>query len=303
MRDRKRDATLTRREFLALSGGSAAALSLAGCGYGGHYPIDVGVGIGIGFPIYYKVSAQQLEADPAGTLYALDPAARTAARLAPDGSPVWSTPPDSMGMPSGIAFGADGRVYVADLGRHEVRVLAPDGGEIGRIGAFGGGPEEFRCPQDVVMDARGWLYVCDGHNHRVHVLDADGGFVDALGAPGTGDGELQGPCALALDPTGALHVVDAGNRRIVVFDRDGHFARTYGGPGASEVIQPRDVAIDGAGVRYVVDGVARCVQAFDALTESAVSCVAPELPDGRPALALRASVNPAGGLFLYGKPA
>jgi DNA-binding beta-propeller fold protein YncE len=293
------DGKFSRRRFLAVTGGGAAALTLSGCGCGDcGYWFPIEVGIGIGFPIYYSIGAVQLETDAGGTRYALDPLERTAARLGVDGTPVWKTPHDSMGMPAGIAFGSDGRVYVADLGRHEILVLAPDGSVLGRIGRFGTGPGEFSSPCDVLVDARGWLYVCDSNNHRIQVLDADGNFVDAWGAPGSGPGELNGPCAFALDGTGALHVVDAGNRRIVVFDRDGRFARTYAEAGTCEVVQPRDIAIDRAGVRYVVDGVSRVIQAFDAVTESALSHVVPALPDGRPVVPMRASINPAGGLFL-----
>jgi DNA-binding beta-propeller fold protein YncE len=212
-----------------------------------------------------------------------------------------------MGMPAAVAFASDGRIYVADLGRHEIRVLDPDGKEVGRIGTFGPGAGEFRVPSDLVVDTLGWIYVCDSHNHRIQVLDANGGFVDEFGTAGgvagdPGAGALNGPCALALDPTGAIHVVDAGNQRIVVFDRDGHFVRTYGHADQSSLLQPRDIVIDAAGGRYVVDGVARCVQSFDALLETPGACLAPVFEDGREAIPLRASLNPAGGIFLYGKP-
>lgn len=294
--------TLTRRQFLAVSGSSAAALTLAGCGGGGYgYPIEVGVGVGIGFPIYYWKTVH-LEADPQGTLYSLDPAARSVSRLAPDGTPRWTTPPDSLGMPAGIAFAPDGRAYVADLGRHEIRVLDPKGAEIGRIGAFGEGSGEFRVPHDVVMDARGWLYVCDSHNHRIQVMDVDGNFVDALGYQGSGEGALSAPCAMALDAAGSLHVVDAGNARVVVFDRNGRFSRVYAQAGVGRLVQPRDIVIDPAGTRYVVDGVAQCVQSFDAMLESPGACLTPALADGRSFVPLRASLNPAGGLFLMGQP-
>lgn len=293
---------LTRRELLFTSGAGAAALGLAGCGCCGGYGYPLEVGIGIGFPIYYSLSTVQLEADPSGTLYALDPVARTASRLAADGSAVWTTPQDSMGMPSAVAFGSDGRIYVADLGRHEIRVLDANGNELGRIGAFGAGAGQFNVPSDVVLDARGWIYVCDTHNHRIQVLDPSGGFVDAFGTPDDGAGALNGPCALALDALGFIHVVDAGNRRVVVFDRSGNFVRSYGEAGQCDLIQPRDIVIDAAGGRYVVDGVARCVQAFDPLTEAPGALLTPAFTDGRDAVPLRASLNPAGGIFLYAKP-
>jgi DNA-binding beta-propeller fold protein YncE len=296
-----RDIGFTRRQFLVTSGAGAAALGLAGCGCCGGYGYPIEVGIGVGFPIYWKMSTVQLEADASGTLFALDPVARTAARLAPDGSAVWTTPPDSMGMPAAVAFGSDGRIYVADLGRHEIRVLDPNGNEIGRIGTFGPGAGEFRVPSDIAMDGRGWIYVCDSHNHRIQVLDANGGFVDEFGTAAAGEGALNGPCALALDPTGAIHVVDAGNQRIVVFDGNGNFVRTYGHAGQSGLLQPRDIVIDASGGRYVVDGVARCVQSFDAL-ETPGGCLTPVFEDGREAIPLRASLNPAGGIFVYGKP-
>ena len=273
----------TRRDLLAASTGGACVLALSGCGGGGL--------VGGGSAPRYTVSGLLLETDPAGNLHALDAATRTVSRLAEDGSPVWTTPPDSLGMPSGIAFTADGHVLVADLGRHEVLVLDGAGGEVGRIGRFGPGAGEFRAPRDVVVDDLGQVFVADSHNHRIQVLDAQGRSAAALG-----EGALNAPCALALDSSGDLHVVDAGNERVVVFDRNGVLVRVYARAGTGDLARPRDLVIDASGTRFVVDGVGRCIQAFDPLLELPGACFCPVAADGGPVVPLRASVDPEGGL-------
>ena len=64
--------------------------------------------------------------------------------------------------PWGAAVDTAGNVYVAEYGGSRVRVFAPDGTPLGRIGEFGFGPGQFISPLYLTVAPDGLLYVADG---------------------------------------------------------------------------------------------------------------------------------------------
>ena len=136
--------------------------------------------------------------------------------------------------PSAMAFDRDGVLYVADMLKHQVRTIHPDGrveifagtGEPG-YGGDGGPAREasFSFPGDLVFDAQGNLLISDTHNHRVRRIDAEPPHrietVVGTGLRGfSGDGgpaleaRLNLPRGLAIGADGTLYVVDSLNRRV-----------------------------------------------------------------------------------------
>lgn len=95
---------------------------------------------------------------------------------------------DEFMRPTGVAFGRDGAIYVADAGLNRVQKLNPDGRPLASWGQPCGVPCVPR------MDA--------------FEATADNGQV-----------EFSSPCGIAVDEVGTIFVADTGNHRIVRIDQ------------------------------------------------------------------------------------
>lgn len=94
--------------------------------------------------------------------------------FAGDGGPAIKA---SLSSPRDLAFGPDGKLYVADTNNHAVRVVDLATGAIatavgnGQEGFSGDGAEaakaQLRRPHGVAFDSKGALYVSDTYNHRI----------------------------------------------------------------------------------------------------------------------------------------
>ena len=85
---------------------------------------------------------------------------------------------NTFNLPTDVAFGPDGAVYVSDgYGNARVVKYTADGQYLLEWGARGTGPGEFGLPHNLAVDAAGRVYVTDRDNRRVQVFDADGTFL------------------------------------------------------------------------------------------------------------------------------
>ena len=75
-----------------------------------------------------------------------------------------------------VAVADDGRMYVADVKAHHVKVLSPEGTLQDTVGTRGDGPGEFRHPLKLSVARGDSLYVLDGADGRVHVFTPELGF-------------------------------------------------------------------------------------------------------------------------------
>ena len=154
-----------------------------------------------------------------GTLWLVDPAAKTAEVLA-----------RNLGRPRGLAVLPDGRIAMADHMHHVVTIFDPvTKTESPLAGAndvegHANGPgidARFDQPYDIVVMPDGSLVVSDYDNHRLRRVMLDGTVSDFAGS---GDiGALNGPAdvatfdapqALAVLPTGVLFVSDVKRKLI-----------------------------------------------------------------------------------------
>ena len=127
--------------------------------------------------------------------------------------------------PARLAFGRDGRLYVADAGNH--RVLAYDVADAAAPrrdqaygGARGSGRAELDTPTGVVADAQ-FVYVADSANCRVVLLrKRDGDPWDTIGSPDgcQGDDLFRRPTDVDLDERAFVYVADPGRSQVTVFD-------------------------------------------------------------------------------------
>lgn len=160
--------------------------------------------------------------------------------------------------PSGIAFGLDGTLYVADPSGQRVRAVASDG--LVRVVAGGAngyrdgpGPDaQFRFPSDVAVDVDGALYVADTGNDRIRHITPEGNVTTLAGSiydygDGLGpQGRFRRPGALDVDADGTCYVADTGNNAVRAITPDGKVFTLAGSPPGGD----RDGCGAGVGMRW-----------------------------------------------------
>lgn len=143
-------------------------------------------------------------------------------------------------LPTGVAWGKAGQLYVADAAAQRIRVVLPDGrvetvagsGQLARNGlwvkggyADGQGPAgSFNFPSALAVGLHGEIYVADTYNHCIRMVTPSGHVTTYAGNPqrmGDHNGErrvaaFELPRSVAVDRLGDLYVADplSGVRRI-----------------------------------------------------------------------------------------
>lgn len=186
-------------------------------------------------------------------------------------------------LPSAIAYDAQGNLYIAETGNHDIRKV-DTAGNITTIAGTGtqgfsgdGGPAtsaELDSPQGLAVDAAGNLYIADTHNQRIRKISAATGIITTVAGTGTagysGDSgpaisaRLDLPTAIALDAAGNLYVADSANHRIrrvsatgIITTVAGNGIEGYSGDNgpaiAAELDSPSGIALDAVGDLYLAD--------------------------------------------------
>jgi sugar lactone lactonase YvrE len=181
-----------------------------------------------------------IAADSAGNLYVSDTDNQTIRKITPAG--VVSTFAGAAGQagfidgsattarfngPRGLAFGANGLLYVADAFNHVIRVISPQGavstlagsatniGNIDGTGAAAG----FSYPIDLAVDGSGNVFVTDNREHTIRKITPTGvttTFAGTAASAGALDGagaaaRFNGPLGIVIDGQGTIYVGDSGN--------------------------------------------------------------------------------------------
>jgi hypothetical protein len=121
--------------------------------------------------------------------------------------------------------------------------------------------ERFNRPTDAAVASNGDIYVSDGYgNALVHQFSSGGEHIRTWGAPGVGPGQFRLPHGVWIAEwrgQECVYVCDRENWRIQRFSLEGEYLGKT--PGTK---RPTDIVVDGDGVRYVSELVAR-VTIFD----------------------------------------
>jgi DNA-binding beta-propeller fold protein YncE len=181
----------------------------------------------------------------------------------------WGSPGSGNGqfnVPSGLAVGANGDVYVTDRNNHRVQVFTNDGVFISAWGDSGAANGQFASPRDVAIDPNGEVYVVDHLNDRIQVFTSTGTYLRQWGVTGTGNGQFKGPRGIAIDDSFHVFVSEDGlpNKRIQKFTSTGTYLAQWGtlGSGDGQFLSPRGVSADGAGNVFVMDALNNRLQKF-----------------------------------------
>ena len=149
-------------------------------------------------------------------------------------------------------------------------------------------------PEGIAVDHAGNIFIADAAGHRVRKVAPDG-TIETFAGTGTagfsGDGgsagaaELNQPYGLAFDRAGNLYIADLGNARVRKVSNDGTIQTVagggslpaansaQGGPATSaQLMQPRNVTLDGVGTLYISDFGAN--QVYSVATNGTLALVA-----------------------------
>lgn len=196
-----------------------------------------------------------------------------------------------LSVPSGLAVGPDGSLYIAEAVGQRVRRVTPDGiiatiagstnGQscLTATNACGdGGPALqalLNSPEGVAVAQDGTVYIADRADNRIRKVDTSGSITTVAGTGEfgySGDGgpavqaKLTEPYGVTVGPDGSLYIADTGNGRIRRVGGDGVITTVAGAgfvPGAglgdggpaskAQLQQPWRVAFDLDGNMFIVD--------------------------------------------------
>jgi sugar lactone lactonase YvrE len=204
--------------------------------------------------------------------------------------------------PSGIAFGPDGTLYVADPSGQRVCAVAPGG--LVRVVAGGangyrdgpGAGAQFRYPSNVAIAADGTLHVADTGNDRIRRITPDGNVTTLAGSiydygDGRGShGRFRRRGVLRIDAHGTCYVAGAGNNVVRAISPDGDVVTRVGSPpggdhdgaGADVGLRwPSGISVGSRGGVWVADhgnGAVRRIDTTTGVSETALRLDGPRWP-------------------------
>lgn len=153
--------------------------------------------------------------------------------------------------PVGLYY-RDGKLYVTDVGDHDVKIFSTDGRLLKKFGGPGTGKGKFQFPHGIVFDGKR-IFVVDSNNARVQVFDESGRFLYLFKS--SEEDPLAIPRGIAVDSLGRVHVVDLARQKVFVFTKEGKPLLSYGdGQGSKGLSFPNGISIDPErGLIYVTD--------------------------------------------------
>ncbi|MGB2808034.1 MAG: peptidyl-alpha-hydroxyglycine alpha-amidating lyase family protein [Sedimentisphaerales bacterium] len=161
-------------------------------------------------------------------------------------------------MPSDIAIGPNGDVYVSD-GYTNSRVMrfGADGKFKRSWGTKGDSKGQFNLVHNIAIDKKGNVYIADRENERVQIFDANGNFLDVWK-------HLGKPFGLYIDDETKVYITDGQSNNVYVVDEKGKVISKFGktGDGPGEFKMAHSITVDNKGNIYVTEGDGMRIQVF-----------------------------------------
>ncbi len=135
----------------------------------------------------YSCGAHSIRVDSGGNIWIVDAGAHAVYKTDSTGQVllqlgekgVSGTDREHFNLPTDVAFGPDGSIFVSDgYGSARVVKFSGDGEFILEWGKRGTAPGEFGLPHNLVADEIGRVYVTDRDNQRIQVFNSEGRFLD-----------------------------------------------------------------------------------------------------------------------------
>lgn len=167
-----------------------------------------------------------------------------------------------LSLPTDVAAGAGGQLYVVDGGNNRVVSIDATGAVVSAFGSQGRGDAELDGPVGIGIDGKGRVHVADRGNRRIQVFAEDGSYLYPV--PLVVDGTRIVPVDVAVNEDGTeLFVTAADRHEVIVFDWKGNLLRRWGGRGEEpgQFFHPATIEIS-AEMVYVVDVLNARVQCF-----------------------------------------
>ena len=112
--------------------------------------------------------------------------------------------------PWGMAFDHQGRLHVAAYGSNCIKVFSPQGEQLTSYGT-----EDFKYPAGIAIDGEGYIAISEnGGNNRLWIFSPDHTLVHTL------SGQFNNGRGIACDLEGSFWVADYNNTRLVKFMDD-----------------------------------------------------------------------------------
>ncbi len=168
-------------------------------------------------------------------------------------------PEDSpMVMPSDIALGKNGRVYIVDSGNNRVLCYSKEGDYLFAFGSSGVGEGQLQAPVGITTAPDGSVLIADRGNNRIQIFDYDGKYITTIP---TRSGENSAtPVDVAVDKAGKKIYVTASipHHQILIYGEGagtGEAEMVWGKPGSNmgEFRFPATIAIGPDANIYIVD--------------------------------------------------
>jgi hypothetical protein len=136
---------------------------------------------------------------------------------------------ETLMLPSDVAVGRNGDIYVVDTGHNRIAVFSGVDGRFLRTWGHLGyeAVDELYYPMGITVHNEE-VYVADAGNGRVMVYATDGRFLRQISGRGIGADEFDSPFDVAVDGAGRVWVADNGLQKLVVFGPDSAYLGAYG---------------------------------------------------------------------------
>jgi outer membrane protein assembly factor BamB len=121
---------------------------------------------------------------------------------------------DKLAMPTDVAVGPDGRVYVSELKLGKIRVYSSEGEPVDVFGGWGTEPGRFARNWGLSFDTDGNLLVSGYGSGAITVVSSDGMVIGVLDFART---ELAGAQYAVAGPDGRIYVSEEGSSEISIY--------------------------------------------------------------------------------------
>jgi sugar lactone lactonase YvrE len=138
-----------------------------------------------------------------------------------DTSTLVSTPFGSLNLPTAVAVGESGHLFVVETYGHRISEFDESGNYLKSIGGYGSGPLQFDNPQGIVVGHNGLIYVADTGNNRVQVLNEAGILLRQWTVPDV-------PHGISMDVAGNIVVTQRVGRRYSMYTPSGTLLYSFG---------------------------------------------------------------------------